>query len=144
MQVATGGFDITARKVHQAICVALLVIAFLVGAAHGGWLVGFVGLVLLLGRFWWQADLFRQLAWRVLEPAGILKRREVQENHETRRIARALGGAIILGAAIGLAAGMSWAWIAVGLIAVMISLDALFNFCALCWLTYQIDKLATR
>ncbi|HVC82678.1 MAG TPA: DUF4395 family protein [Chloroflexota bacterium] len=144
MQAATDGFDISARKLHQGLCVAFLAVAFILGAADGSWLVGFVGLVLLLGRFWWQADLFRQLAWRVLEPAGILQRREIQENHETRRIARVLGGVIILAAAVLLAGGQSWAWIGVGLIAVMISLDALFNFCALCWFTYQIDKLATR
>jgi len=144
MQATTEGFDITARKFHQALCVVLLAAAFLVGAAHGAWLVGFVGLVLLLGRFWWQADLFRQLAWRVLEPAGILRRRETQENHATRRVARVLGGVIILAASIVLASGQGWGWIPVGLIAGMISLDGLFNFCALCWLTHQFDKLATR
>ncbi|HXT34883.1 MAG TPA: DUF4395 family protein [Chloroflexota bacterium] len=144
MRAATDGFDISARKFHQGLSVALLVLGFLVGAVDGAWLVGFVGLVLLLGRFWWQADLFRQLAWRVLEPAGLLQRREIQENHETRRVARVLGGSITLAAAVLLASGQSWAWIAVGLIAVMISLDAIFNFCALCWLTLQFDKLATR
>lgn len=144
MQAATNGYDISARKLHQGFCVAFLAVAFVLGAGDGSWLVGFVGLVLLLGRFWWQADLFRQLAWRVLEPAGILTRREVQENHETRRVARVVGGAIILAAAVLLAGGQSWAWIAVGLIALMISLDAIFNFCALCWLTLQFNRLAPR
>lgn len=144
MHASTEIFDSTARKFHQALCVGLLILAYLSGTAHGSWLVAFVGLVLLLGRFWWQADLFRQLAWHVLEPAGILHRRETQENHQTRRVARVIGGAIILAGAIVLAAGQGWGWIPVGLIGVMIALDGLFNFCALCWLTYHFDKLATR
>jgi len=142
MHAATDTFDITARKFHQAVCVLLLVAAFIVGVPAGYWLVGLVGLVLLVGRFFWQADLFRQLAWRVLEPARLLKRREVQENHETRRVARVIGGAFLLVAAALLGAGQGWAWIPVALIGIMISLDALFDFCALCWLTYQFAKPA--
>ena len=144
MHTATETFDVTARKFHQAVCVLLLVAGFIIGAHAGAWLVGFVGLVLLAGRFWWQADLFRQLTWRVLEPAGILTRREVQENHETRRVARIMGGAILLMCAVLLAAGQDLAWIPVALIGIMISLDAAFNFCALCWLTYQFAKPAVR
>jgi hypothetical protein len=144
MHAATDTFDITARKFHQAVCVLLLVAAFIIGAPAGSWLIGLVGLVLLAGRFLWQADLFRQLAWRVLEPARLLRRREVQENHETRRVARVIGGTFLLVAAALLAAGQSWAWIPVALIGIMISLDALFDFCALCWLTYQFAKPALR
>jgi hypothetical protein len=144
MHTATETFDVTARKFHQTVCVLLLVAGFIIGARTGAWLVGFVGLVLLVGRFWWQADLFRQLTWRVLEPAGLLTRREVQENHETRRVARVMGGAILLVCAVLLAAGQGWAWIPVALIGIMISLDAAFNFCALCWLTYQFAKPAVR
>ena len=142
MHAATDTFDITARKFHQVVCVLLLVAAFIVGIPAGYWLVGLVGLVLLIGRFFWQADLFRQLAWRVLELARLLQRREVQENHETRRVARVIGGAFLLTAAALLGAGQGWAWIPVALIGIMISLDALFDFCALCWLTYQFAKPA--
>ena len=144
MQTATETFDVTARKFHQTVCVLLLVAAFIVGAHASGWIVGFVGLVLLVGRFAWQADIFRQLAWKVLEPAGILARREVQENHETRRVARVMGGGILLVCALLLAAGQGWAWIPIALIGIMISLDALFNFCALCRLAYQFDKSSVR
>ncbi|MGH2344444.1 MAG: DUF4395 family protein [Chloroflexota bacterium] len=144
MHAANDTFDVTARKFHQAVCVLLLVAAFIIGAQAGSWLIGFVGLVLLVGRFLWQADLFRQLAWRVLEPARLLRRREIQENHETRRVARVIGGAALLAGAVLLAAGQDWAWIPVTLIGIMISLDAMFNFCALCWLTYQFAKPAPR
>src|SRR5258708_10850899 len=84
--------DVTARKVHQWAMVALVVIAFVVEGVPAAALLALAGLVMLAGRFWWPADLFRQLTWRVLEPAGILPRRDVHEDHETRRVARVIGG----------------------------------------------------
>ena len=121
-------FDVTARKFHQGVCVALLAVGFVIGPRSGLWLVGLVGAVLLLGRFWWPADIFRQFNWRVLEPAGILKRREAQEDHETRRIARVLGGAVLLVSAGLLGVNWFWAWLLVAAMAVMIFLDAAFDF----------------
>ena len=121
-------FDVTARKFHQGVCGALLAVGFVLGARSGLWLVALVGAVLLLGRFWWPADIFRQFNWRVLEPAGILKRREAQEDHETRRIARILGGAVLLVSAVLLGVNWFWAWLLVALMGVMIFLDAAFDF----------------
>lgn len=134
-------YDVTARKVHQWICVTLLAAGFVLGTSIGFWLVGLVGVVMLLGRFWWPADIFRQFTWRVLEPAGVLQRCEVQEDHDTRRIARILGGIILLASAALLAAGLGAGWILVAAIGIMIALDAAFNFCVLCFLTYQVGKL---
>ncbi len=128
MHVSTQTFDVTARKFHQAMCVLILAVAFVLGNATGRWLVALVGIVLLAGRYWWPADIFRQLVWRALEPAGLLKRREVQEDHETRRVARVLGGAVLLVSAVLLSFGQSWSWILVAAIAVMIFLDAAFDF----------------
>lgn len=144
MSVVSETFDVTARKFHQYVCVALVIVGFVVGAPAGLWLEGLVGAVLLVGRFWWPADVFRQLAWRILEPAGVLRRRDVQENHETRRVARVLGGAIILIGAALVAIGAGWAWVPIALIAGMIFLDAGFDFCALCWITYQYGRLRPR
>lgn len=121
-------FDVTARKFHQGVCVALLALAFVIGPSSGLWLVALVGAVLLLGRFWWPADLFRQFNWRVLEPAGILKRREAQEDHETRRIARVLGGVVLLVSAVLLGVSLLWAWVLVAIMGIMIFLDAAFDF----------------
>ena len=128
MQASAQTFDVTARKFHQAACVLVLAVAFVLGAAVGRWLVALVGLVLLAGRYWWPADVFRQLVWRVLEPAGLLRRREVQEDHETRRVARVLGGAILLAAAVLLSLGQGWGWILVAAIGLMVFLDAAFDF----------------
>jgi hypothetical protein len=127
-------YDVTARKVHQWAMVALVAAAFLVEGVPAAVLLLLAGVVMLVGRFWWPADVFRQLTWRVLEPAGLLRRREVHEDHDTRRVARVLGGAAwIVSAALLLLGVPVVPWVVALAIAVMVVLDALANFCALCF-----------
>lgn len=134
-------FDVTARKVHQWSMVALVVAAFLLG--DRGWpALLLAGLVMLVGRFWWPADLFRQLTWRVLEPRGLLPRVERVEDHDTRRVARVIGGAAWLVAAALLLAGLGIAaWVIAFAIAIMVVLDAALDFCALCFFVFQVDRV---
>lgn len=134
-------YDRTARKVHQWTMIALVAIGLLVQGAAGSLLLAIAGAIMLLGRFWWPADLVRQFVWRVLEPAGLLKRDDAHEDHETRRIARAIGGALWLIAAALILTGYSvLAWVISVPIAVMVALDASLNFCALCFLLAQLDQ----
>ena len=127
-------YDVTARKVHQWAMVALVVVAFLVEGVPAAALLLLAGAVMLLGRFWWPADVFRQLTWRVLEPAGLLRRRDVHEDHETRRVARVIGGAVWIAAAALLLLGVPiLAWVLALAIAVMVALDAVADFCVLCF-----------
>lgn len=139
--MAAETFDLSARKFHQAALVALLAIAYLVGGPVAVGLVALVGLVMLAGRYWWPADIFRQFAWRVLEPAGILRRQDAVEDHSTRRIARTLGGGILLGSAWLLAVNQPWSWLLVAAIGIMIFLDAAFNYCVLCEITYRFGRI---
>ena len=113
--------DVTARKVHQWAMVLLVVVGFVLGGTASVVLLTLAGLVMLVGRFWWPADVFRQLTWRLLEPSGVLRRREVHEDHETRRVARVLGGvAWLLAAALVVAGAPVLAWVVAFLIAVMV------------------------
>jgi hypothetical protein len=134
-------YDRTARKAHQWTMVALVVPGLILGGVPGALLLAVAGIIMLAGRFWWPADVVRQLVWRVLEPAGILKRDDVHEDHETRRIARVMGGTLWLVAAVLLIAGDPViAWVITVPIAVMVALDASVNFCALCFLLAQLDR----
>jgi uncharacterized protein DUF4395 len=138
--MAVETFDVTARKAHQWTMVALVVIGFLLG--DRGWIaLALAGLVMLAGRFWWPADVVRQLTWRVLEPRGILPRVERVEDHETRRVARVMGGIVWLIAAVLLFMHFAVvAWILAFAIAVMVVLDAALDFCALCFLLLQMER----
>jgi hypothetical protein len=127
-------YDVTARKVHQWAMVVLVAVAFVLQGEAAGVLLALAGLVMLVGRFWWPADVFRQLTWRVLEPAGLLRRREVHEDHDTRRVARTIGGGVWIVSAVLLALGLSVvAWVLALAIAVMVALDAVADFCVLCF-----------
>jgi hypothetical protein len=133
-------YDRTARKAHQWTMVVLVVAGLILGGFGGTVLLAIAGVIMLAGRFWWPADVVRQLTWRVLEPAGILKRDDVHEDHETRRLARIIGGVIWLVAALLLAVNPVLAWVITIPIAVMVALDASLNFCALCFLLAQLDQ----
>jgi hypothetical protein len=137
-----GIYDVTARKVHQWTMVALVVLGFILGGPAGALPLAFAGAVMLIGRFWWPADVVRQFVWRVAEPAGWLERRDREEDHATRRVARVLGGLVWLLCAVLVVAGASTAaWVMAGLIAGMVALDASLDFCALCFVAARLDRL---
>src|ERR1700694_4647161 len=105
-------FDRTARKAHQWSMVVLVIAGLILQGIAGAILLAIAGVVMLAGRFWWPADLVRQLVWRLLQPAGSLKRAHVQETPDARRIARTMGGTVWLVAAISLlAANAVLAWV---------------------------------
>jgi len=141
VSIETPLYDRTARKAHQWSMVVLAAAGLILQGIPGVLLLTLAGIIMLAGRFWWPADVVRQLVWRVLEPAGILKRDDVHEDHETRRIARTIGGAVWLLAAASLLAGNPvLAWVLTLPIAVMVALDASVDFCALCFVMAQLDR----
>lgn len=134
-------YDITARKAHQWAMVALVGAAFVLGEPAGTVPLVVAGAIMLVGRYWWPADVVRQVVWRWLEPAGLLARREVHEDRATRRLARTLGGlAWLLAAGLVLAGASLVGWLIAGAIAVMVALDAALDFCALCFVFAQLDR----
>src|SRR3979411_2387236 len=126
-----GSFDVTARKTHQWTMVALVALGFVLGEPAGAIPLAVAGSTMLVGRFWWPADVVRQFIWRVAEPAGWLPRIEREEDHATRRVARVLGGIVwLVCAALVLLGASTLAWILAAAIAVMVVLDASIDFCA--------------
>src|ERR1700726_4690804 len=120
-----GSFDVTARKAHQWSMVVLVALGFVLGEPLGALPLGLAGAIMLIGRFWWPADVVRQFVWRVAEPAGWLKRSERAEDHATRRLARILGGVVWLACAVLLVLGAALlAWVFAAAIAIMVALDA--------------------
>ena len=140
-----GTFDVTARKTHQWTMVVLIALGFVLGEPNGAIPLVLAGAIMLVGRFWWPADVVRQFVWRVAEPAGWLPRVERAEDHATRRVARILGGVIWLACAPLLLLGLGpAAWVLAALIAVMVALDASIDFCALCFVMARLDRLGLK
>ena len=140
-----GTFDVTARKAHQWTMVALVALGFVLGEPKGALPLALAGAIMLLGRFWWPADLVRQFVWRVAEPAGWLPRIEREEDHATRRVARILGGIVWLACAALLVFGATLlAWVLAAAIAIMVALDASIDFCVLCFVMVRLDRLGFK
>ena len=138
-------FDVTARKAHQWTMVVLVALGFVLGEPSGAVPLALAGAIMLLGRFWWPADVVRQFVWRVAEPAGWLARVERAEDHATRRVARILGGIAWLACAGLLVLGATLlAWLLAAAIAVMVALDASVDFCALCFVVVRLDRLGLK
>src|SRR5262245_60757563 len=138
-------FDVTARKAHQWSMIALVAFGFVLGEPRGALALALAGAIMLVGRFWWPADVVRQIVWRVAEPAGWLPRVEREEDHTTRRVARVLGGVIWLAAATLLLSGLPLAaWVLAAAIALMVALDASVDFCALCFVVARVDRLRLK
>jgi hypothetical protein len=140
-----GVYDVTARKTHQWAMVVLVALGFLLGEPRGAYPLALAGAIMLVGRFWWPADVVRQFVWRVAEPAGWLPRVDREEDHATRRVARILGGVIWLVSAGLLFTDLAiLAWVLVAAIAIMVALDASISFCALCFVMARLDRLGLR
>src|SRR5437762_11539779 len=90
--IETPLYDRTARKAHQWTMVALVAASLILQGIAGTLLLTVAGVIMLAGRFWWPADVVRQLVWRGREPAGVLQRARGAESHARRRRARGMGG----------------------------------------------------
>ena len=134
-------YDRTARKAHQWTMVVLVAVGLVLQGVAGALLIALAGAIMLVGRFWWPADVVRQLTWRVFEPRGILTRDDVHEDHATRRVARVIGGAIwLVGAALLLIGNAVLAWVVSLPVVAMVALDASLDFCALCFVVAQLGR----
>jgi hypothetical protein len=134
-------YDVTARKAHQWTMVLLIVLGFVLGDQVGWLPVTAAGAIMLVGRFWWPADVVRQFVWRVAVPAGWLPRVDRAEDRANRRVARTLGGLVWLASALLIVVGAATlGWVAAGLIGVMVVLDAALDFCALCFVLAILDR----
>lgn len=134
-------YDITARKAHQWAIVGLVASALVAGGVPAALLLTVAGIIMVVGRFWWPADVFRQLVWRVLEPAGILRRHEAHEDRETRRLARVMAGILWIACAALLLAHLPiLTWALAFAMAIMVGLDASVDFCTLCFLFHQLEQ----
>lgn len=131
--------DESALKVNQAFIIGLLLLAFVLDSV---WLVGFVGVVMLLGTAVSSLSLFKRIYQHVLKPADLVKPQIITDNPEPHRFAQGFGGVVVALAVIALLAGQSIVgWALVGLVIVLAVLNLFLGFCAGCFVYYQLNRL---
>jgi hypothetical protein len=144
--------DHSALKVNQTGIIVTVLVAF-----FGSWavyrpllvLIPLLAVVLLLGTFAPQLALFKQLYFRVLKPAGIVKARPVQDRPEPHNFAQGLGGVFLAissiliflpvdvrTAVVTVALGLAIAL----LVALLAFVNLAFGYCLGCQIYYQLGK----
>jgi hypothetical protein len=140
--VALTTVDHSALKVNQTGIVATVLVAFFGSYFYQPLLVliPLLAVVLLLGTFAPQLALFKQIYFKVLKRAGIVKPRPVQDRPEPHNFAQGLGGVFLAIASVfllplpvvGLALSL--------LVAVLAFVNLAFGYCLGCQIYYQLGK----
>jgi Domain of unknown function (DUF4395) len=134
--------DHSALKVNQAGIIATVLLTF-VGSFFSLTflaLIPLLGIVLLLGTFVPELALFKQIYFKVLKPAGIVKPRPVQDRPEPHNFAQGLGG-VFLGIASALLFVTPIASIALALlVAALAFVNLAFGYCLGCQIFFQLEK----
>ena len=134
--------DRNTLRTNQAAIVALTVLAFVLGAEVGRWLVLFTGLVLALGTLHPAFALFKQLHLRVLKPAGLLGPNVRAEDPMPHQFAQAVGAAFLLAAFVALLAGaVVVGWVLNWIVTALAFINLTVQFCAGCFVYYQLDRV---
>ena len=130
--------DHTAIKFNQVSIISLLVLAFLLDQ---GWLVAFVGLVMLVGTLYPPASLFKLIYSRVLKPAGLLKPNLVADEPQPHLFAQGVGALFLVVASIAFLAGLPiLGWGLAAIVAVLAAVNLFLGFCLGCFMYYQLAR----
>ncbi len=138
----TGRIDANALRFNQASIVVLTILAFVLGADIGVWIVLFVGLSLAVGAASPGNGPLQLFYRKVLLPSGLMKPAPEPGSPAPHRFAQAMGGVCLIASAVFLFAGWTvagWAlaWIVIALAAV----NLFFGFCAGCFIYLHLDRL---
>jgi uncharacterized membrane protein HdeD (DUF308 family) len=134
--------DHSALKVNQAGIILTVLVTFVGSFFSLAFLtlIPLLGIVLLLGTFVPQLALFKQIYFKVLKPAGIVKPRPVEDRPEPHNFAQGLGG-VFLGIASALLFVTPIASITLALlVAALAFVNLAFGYCLGCQIFFQLEK----
>jgi hypothetical protein len=131
--------DESAIKVNQGFIIGLLLLAYISNSLP---LVAFVSLVMLVGTVAPELALFQIIYREGLRPARVINPHIVIDNPEPHRFAQGFGGVVVaLGVVALLLDHAALGWGLVWLVVVLAGLNLTLNFCAGCFLYYQLNRL---
>ncbi|MEJ2150785.1 MAG: DUF4395 domain-containing protein [Chloroflexota bacterium] len=132
--------DTTAIKFNQASIITFTLLAYVLDLP---WLVLFVGAVLAVGTIWPGAALFQQAYRQVLKPLGLVKPHVIDDDPAPHRFAQGVGATFLGLSSLALLAlnAISLGWGLAGLVVVLAAINLFFNFCAGCFVYYQLRRL---
>ena len=133
--------DRNTLRTNQGFIVGLTLLAFVLGAGVGVWIVLFTGLVMTVGTVDDRLALFKQIHRHVLKPAGILGSDIHPEDPMPHQFAQAMGAAFLLAAAAALFAGATpLGWTLNFIVTALAFINVSVQFCAGCFVYFQLDR----
>lgn len=125
-------------KFNQVSLTAIAVTAFLTNTV---WLVGVLALILAASTAWPRWGLFRLLYQWVAVPVGLVKPNVLDDDPAPHRFAQGVGGAFLVLSWIALTAQSAiLGWALDLLVAVLAMVNVLVDFCAGCFVYYQLRR----
>ena len=133
--------DRNTLRTNQAFIVGLTVLAFVLGAGVGQWVILGAGLVMLLGTFDERLALFKQVHRRILKPAGILGADVKVEDPMPHQFAQAMGSVFLVAAFAALAGGAtSLGWGLNFIVTALAFINLTVQFCMGCFVYLRLDR----
>jgi hypothetical protein len=132
--------DTTAIKFNQAAIISLTLLGFLLNQPY---LVLFVGLVMAVGTVWPQTALFKLIYLKFLKANNILAANIINDDPAPHQFAQGVGAIFLLAGSSALLVfnqvvlGWTLAWIVI----ILAMINLFFNFCAGCFVYYQLDRV---
>ncbi len=131
--------DKSAIKFNQGSIVVLIAAAYLLNLPL---LVAFVMTVMISGTIFPNAGLFKLLYKHIAKPLGIIKPDIVEEDNSPHQFAQGLGGVFLAVSFIALTAKMFvLGWTLALFVLVLAFINLTVNFCAGCFIYFQLYKL---
>lgn len=130
--------DHNAIKFNQVSLTLIAVVAYL---ANAPWVVGFLALILAAGTVSARWGLFRIVYQRAALPLGVIRPHIVDDDPAPHRFAQGVGAAFLILSWFALVNGqLVLGWVLDLLVAVLAVANVLLNFCAGCFVYYQLRR----
>jgi hypothetical protein len=137
--------DVNALRTNQALIVAGVVIAFVLGSSAGAWVLLAVAVSLAIGAARPGFGPFQIFYREVLKPTGFVKPSPRPDDPAPHRFAQSLGATVLFLAALALFAGAdALGWVLAFLVLALALVNLLFGFCAGCFVFLQINRVRHR
>ena len=134
--------DRNTLRTNQAFIVTFTVLAFILGAEVGVWLMLFTALVMALGTLHPRFALFKQVHTRILRPRGWLGADVHAEDPMPHQFAQGMGSVVLMAAVAALFVGADpLGWVLNWIVAALAFVNLAVQFCAGCFVYYQLDRI---
>lgn len=121
--------------------VSLTILALVAFVTDAIWLIGVLAVIMALSTAVPAWGVFRLVYRSVALPAGLLRPHLVDDDPAPHRFAQGVGAAFLGASWIALTAGTSGlGWALTLIVAALAMLNVLFNFCAGCFVYYQLRR----